>query len=33
MLGVEYVRIGHDTNLATLKKELRGNDAAFRVAR
>ena len=33
MLGVEYVRIGHDTNLATLRKELRGNDAAFRVAR
>jgi L-arabinose isomerase len=33
MLGVECVRIGHDTDLAALKKELRGNDAAFRLAR
>jgi L-arabinose isomerase len=33
LLGVECVRIGHDTNLATLKKELRWNDAAFRLAR
>jgi L-arabinose isomerase len=33
LLGVECVRIGHDTNLATLKKELRWNEAAFRLAR
>ena len=33
MLGVECVRIGPDLNLATLKKELRWNDAAFRLAR
>jgi L-arabinose isomerase len=29
MLGIEYVRIGHGTDLAVLKKELRWNDAAF----
>jgi L-arabinose isomerase len=33
LLGVECVRIGHDTNLAALKKELRWNEAAFRLAR
>ena len=33
LLGVECVRIGHDTNLATLKKELRWNEAAYRLAR
>jgi len=33
LLGVECVRIGHDTNLAALKKELRWNEAAFRMAR
>jgi len=33
MLGVECVRIGHGTELATLKKELRWNDAAFRMSR
>ena len=32
MLGVEHVRIGHGTDLAALKKELRWNDAAFRLA-
>jgi L-arabinose isomerase len=32
-LGVECVRIGHDTDLASLKQELRWNDAAFRIAR
>jgi L-arabinose isomerase len=30
MLGVECVRIGHDTDLATLKKELRWNDRMAR---
>jgi L-arabinose isomerase len=30
MLGVEYVRIGHGTELAALKKELRWNDRAAR---
>jgi L-arabinose isomerase len=33
MLGVEYVRIGHGTELAALKNELRWNDLAFRMAR
>jgi L-arabinose isomerase len=33
MLGVEHVRIGHGTELAALKKELRWNDVAFRMAR
>jgi L-arabinose isomerase len=33
MLGVECVRIGHGTDLAALKKELRWNDAAYRLAR
>jgi L-arabinose isomerase len=33
LLGVECVRIGHDTNLAALKKELRWNEIAFRMAR
>ncbi len=33
LLGVECVRIGQDLNLATLKKELRWNEAAFRLAR
>jgi L-arabinose isomerase len=33
LLGVECVRIGHDTSLAALKKELRWNEAAFRLAR
>ena len=33
MLGVEHVRIGHGTELAALKKELRLNDVAFRMAR
>ena len=33
LLGVECVRIGHDTNLAALKKELRWNEVAFRMAR
>jgi L-arabinose isomerase len=33
MLGVEYVRIGHGTDLAALKNQLRWNDAAFRLAR
>jgi L-arabinose isomerase len=33
MLGVEHVRIGHGTELAVLKKELRWNDVAFRMAR
>ena len=33
MLGVEVVRIGHDTTLATLKKELRWNDVAYRMSR
>jgi L-arabinose isomerase len=33
LLGVECVRIGHDTDLSALKKELRGNDAAYRLAR
>jgi len=33
LLGVECVRIGHDTSLASLKKELRWNEAAFRLAR
>jgi L-arabinose isomerase len=33
MLGLECVRIGHDTDLAKLKKELRWNDAAYRLAR
>jgi L-arabinose isomerase len=32
-LGVEHVRIGHGTELAALKNELRWNDAAFRMAR
>jgi L-arabinose isomerase len=32
-LGVECVRIGHDLNLSALKKELRWNDAAFRLGR
>jgi L-arabinose isomerase len=30
LLGVESVRIGHGTELATLKQELRWNDDAFR---
>jgi L-arabinose isomerase len=29
MMGVELVRIGHDTQIPMLKKELRWNDAAF----
>jgi L-arabinose isomerase len=33
LLGVECIRIGHDTNLTALKKELRWNDVAFRMAR
>ena len=33
VLGVECVRIGHGTDIAALKKELRTNDAAFRIAR
>jgi len=33
MLGVEFVRIGHGTDLAQLKKELRWNEAAFGQAR
>jgi L-arabinose isomerase len=33
LLGVECVRIGHGTNISTLKKELRWNDAAFRLSR
>jgi len=33
MLGVEHVRIGHGTDLAALKNELRWNDVAFRMAR
>jgi L-arabinose isomerase len=33
MLGVECVRIGHGTDLTALKKELRWNDAAYRLAR
>jgi L-arabinose isomerase len=33
MLGVEFVRIGHGTDLAQLKKELRWNEAAFDRAR
>jgi L-arabinose isomerase len=33
LLGIECVRIGRDTDLAQLKKELRWNDAAFRLAR
>jgi L-arabinose isomerase len=33
VLGVECVRIGHDTDLAALKNELRWNDAAFRLSR
>jgi L-arabinose isomerase len=33
LLGVESVRIGHGTDLATLKKELRWNDDAFRPGR
>jgi L-arabinose isomerase len=33
MVGIECVRIGRDTDLAELKKELRWNDAAFRIAR
>ena len=33
MLGIEHVRIGHGTDLAALKKELRWNDVAFRMAR
>ena len=33
MLGVEYVRIGHGTDLTALKRELRWNDVAFRLAR
>jgi L-arabinose isomerase len=33
VLGVECVRIGHDTDLAALRKELLWNDAAFRIAR
>jgi len=33
MLGVEHVRIGHGTDLAALKKELRWNDVAARMAR
>ena len=31
MLGVEHVRIGHGTDLGALKKELRWNDAAYRL--
>jgi L-arabinose isomerase len=30
ILGIEHVRIGRDTDLAALKKELRWNDYAFR---
>ena len=33
LLGVECVRIGHGTDLSALKKELRWNEAAFRLAR
>jgi len=33
LLDIECVRIGRDTNLAQLKKELRWNDAAYRLAR
>ena len=33
LLGVECVRIGHGTDLLALKKELRWNEAAFRLAR
>jgi L-arabinose isomerase len=32
-LGVECVRIGHGTDLSQLKKELRWNDAAYRIGR
>jgi len=31
MLGIECVRIGNHTDLATLKNELRWNDAAYRM--
>ncbi len=33
LLGLECVRIGAETDLSQLKKELRWNDAAFRLAR
>jgi L-arabinose isomerase len=33
MLGVEYVHIGHGTELSALKNELRWNDAAYRLGR
>jgi L-arabinose isomerase len=33
MLGVEYVHIGRDTEIAALKTELRWNDVAYRMAR
>ena len=33
MLGVEHVHIGHGTDLSALKRELRWNDIAFRMAR
>jgi L-arabinose isomerase len=33
ILGVECVRIGHNTTIAGLKNELRWNDAAFRLGR
>jgi L-arabinose isomerase len=33
LLGVECIRIGHGTDLTALKKELRWNEVAFRMAR
>ncbi len=31
MAGIEFIHIGKDTNLATLRNELRWNDAAYRL--
>ncbi len=31
--GLEFIRIGKDTDLPALRNELRWNDAAFRIGR